>query len=118
MGVNKQQLQAFALIEIMGHSKVVGMVTESDISAKNLLRVDVIQPDGAVNRTEYIGTGSIYRMTIITREAALALASNMQSQVRPPWAWEIPQPVSRQLEPGDEAAMEADFEENFGDYGD
>ncbi len=31
MGVEKQELKVFALVEIMGHSKVVGIVTESDL---------------------------------------------------------------------------------------
>lgn len=60
MGVETKQLHSFALVELMGRSKVVGIVTESDIGIKNLLRVDVLQPDGNINRTQYIGAGSIY----------------------------------------------------------
>ena len=83
MGVEKQKLQSFAVIEMMGHRKIVGLVTESDISGGQLLRVDVLNADGEPERTEYIGVGSIYCLTIVSEEAAKAVAA--RNAPRPAW---------------------------------
>ncbi len=85
MGVEKEQLKKFAVVEMMGHRKIVGLVTESDISGGQLLRVDVIDADGNPERTEYIGVGSIYCLTIVTEEVAKRVAAN--GVPRPAWAY-------------------------------
>lgn len=105
MGVEKQKLQSFAVIEMMGHRKIVGLVTESDISGGQLLRVDVLNADGEPERTEYIGVGSIYCLTIVSEEAAKAIA--VRNSPKPAWAWNLPQPP--QLQSGDAEAREAEL---------
>ncbi|HEY8560459.1 MAG TPA: hypothetical protein VIL74_08785 [Pyrinomonadaceae bacterium] len=89
MGVEKQKLQEYAVVEMMGHRKIVGKITESDIGLSSLLRVDVLNREGGFDRTEYIGQGSIYCLTIVTEEAAKAAAAN--NSPAPTWAWNIPQ---------------------------
>lgn len=76
MGVEKQKLKSYAVVEMMGHRKIVGLVTESDISGGQLLRVDVLNHEGAEERTEYIGVGSIYCLTIVSETAAKAVAAS------------------------------------------
>lgn len=105
MGVEKQKLQSFAVIEMMGHRKIVGLVTESDISGGQLLRVDVLNADGEAERTEYIGVGSIYCLTIVSEEAAKAVAA--RNAPRPAWAWNLPQRA--QLQSGEESARDAEL---------
>mgnify|MGYP001262252041 CR=1 FL=1 len=89
MGVEKEKLQEFAVIEMMGHRKIVGKITESDIAAGSLLKVSVLGKDGKPERTEYIGVGSIYCLTIVTEEAAMAAAA--KNAPEPTWAWNLPQ---------------------------
>ena len=89
MGVEKEKLQEFAVVEMMGHRKIVGKITESDIGLSSLLRVDVLNREGGFDRTEYIGQGSIYCLTIVTEEAAKAAAAS--NSPAPTWAWNIPQ---------------------------
>lgn len=88
MGVEKERMEQFAVIELLGHRKIVGLVQESDIAAKNLLRVDVLDAAGKIDRTEYIGTNSIYCLTIVSKEAAIAIAA--QNVPLPAWAWNLP----------------------------
>jgi len=106
LGIEKKKLENFAVVELMGRTTLVGLVTESDISGSQLLRLDVIDGEGKPTHTKYIGVGSIYALTIVDEAAALAVAGRNSS--RPTWAWGLPQPASRQLEPGDESAIEVD----------
>lgn len=108
MGMEKEKLKSFAVVEMMGHRKIVGLVTESDISGGQLLRVDVLNSAGEPERTEYIGVGSIYCLTIVSEEAAKAVA--VQNAPRPAWAWDLPQQA--QLQSGDESARDANLDDD------
>lgn len=111
MGVEKEQLKSFAVVEMMGHRKIVGQVKESDIGVGQLLRVDVFNKEGKFDRTEYIGANSIYCLTIVSEEAAKAAAA--RNAPEPAWAWNLPQP--KQLgEPVADDYEEDDYEE--GDF--
>jgi len=111
MGIEKKKLENFAVVELMGRTTLVGLVTESDISGSQLLRLDVIDGEGKPTHTKYIGVGSIYALTIVDEAAALAVAGRNSS--RPTWAWGLPS-SAKQLEPGDESAIEVD---DFDDEG-
>jgi hypothetical protein len=92
MGVEKEKLESYAVIEMMGHRKIVGKISESDIGGSALLKVSVLGKNAEPDRTEYIGIGSIYCLTIVTEEAAKAVA--VTNAPEPTWAWGIkPQPV-------------------------
>lgn len=109
MGIEKEKLEQFAVIEMMGHRSVVGKITESDIAAGSLLKVTVLNKDGEPDRTEYIGVGSIYCLTIVQEEAAkLAAARNSPE---PTWAWGLP--TQPQLSAGDYKDAEEFDEEDF-----
>lgn len=109
MGVEKEKLEQYAVIEMMGHRKIVGKITESDIAAGNLLKVTVLGKDGLPSRTEYIGTGSIYCLTIINEEVAkLAAAANAPE---PTWAWGISQQRTA-LPSGEDAFIDAEDEDD------
>lgn len=108
MGVEKKELKSYAVVEMMGHRKIVGLVTESDISGGQLLRVDVLGSDGTPERTEYIGIGSIYCLTIVTEEVAVAAAKSHSP--RPTWAFGLSNiPAERTLTTG--SYLDADDDE-------
>lgn len=102
-----QTEKTYAVVEMLGHRKIIGVIEKSDYSPGNLIRVDVLNAEGEIDRTEHIGTGSIYCLTEVSEEAAkLSAKSNFS---KPSIAWDIPQ--SRQLpEYG-----EGDYDEYEGD---
>ncbi len=69
-----EKFEEYAIVEMMGHRKIAGKITDSEIGGSQLLRVDVLNASGDVNRTEYIGVGSIYCLTVVSREVAEAVA--------------------------------------------
>lgn len=111
MGVEKEKLKSYAVVEMMGHRKIVGLVTESDISGGQLLRVDVLNHEGNEERTEYIGVGSIYCLTIVSEEAAKAVAAS--NSPKPTWAWDLPRPKAL---PEREEYLEGDDDDDENPY--
>lgn len=93
-----QALQTWAIVEVMGHKKFAGYVTEHTIGAMALIRVDVpATQQGDRTTQEYsklIGPGSIYCITPCTEEVARAAAQRLEQ-----WNDPIPvaMPVQRQL---------------------
>lgn len=67
-------LKSWALVELMGHQRIVGLVTVHPPEFPELIRVDVpdLLKDGAVIRkgfTRYVATGSLYGVTPVTEAA-------------------------------------------------
>lgn len=90
-------MPTYAVVEMMGHRKVVGIISESPLGPGSLIRVDVLGSDGRVERTEHVGVGSIYCLTEVTE--AVAKASAMHSAPKPSFAYDI-EAISRPSLPG------------------
>lgn len=69
-----EQIQQFAVVEMMGHRKIAGAIKQSELAPGALIRVDVFGSDGHVERTEHIGTSAIYDITICSEQTAKAAA--------------------------------------------
>lgn len=73
-----EELKAWALVELFGHQRIVGYLTQQTFGTGVLFRVDVpdLKKDGKVIRqgfTRYFGLSSIYSITPITEEAVREL---------------------------------------------
>lgn len=108
--VNKQMEDFYAVVEMLGHRKIAGKISESEIGGSTLLRVDVFNGDGEVDRTEYIGVGSIYCLTIVKEDVARAVAKNYTP--KPSFAYDLPTTV-RALPSADGDYEEADYDEDY-----
>lgn len=81
-----EKFDHWGVVELMGHQRASGRLTEEMIGGANLLRVDV--PTDAHNfRTVYYGSSAIYALHITGEEEARKMAA--RSGARPPFAYEI-----------------------------
>lgn len=67
-------LKSWALVELFGHQRIVGMVTVEPVEFPGMIRVDVpdLLKNGEVARpgfTRYIGRSALYGVTPISEEA-------------------------------------------------
>ncbi len=67
-------LKSWALVELFGHQRIVGMVTVDPVDFPSMVRVDVpdLLKDGRVVRagfTRYFGRGALYAVTPITEQS-------------------------------------------------
>src|SRR5205807_1686045 len=61
----KSTFEEWALVELFGHSRIVGKVTEATIAGGAFIRVDVPDKDGNTVFTRFFGPGAIYSMSPI-----------------------------------------------------
>ena len=94
--------EAWCIVELMGHVRMAGRVTEEERFGAKLGRVDVPREDGTFS-THYFGGGSVYRLTPTTEAVARSVAGN--SQPAPVHSWELP----RTLTPGD--VIDAEYQD-------
>lgn len=87
----------WAIIELMGHVKIAGHVTEVEMFGSKLGRVDI--PIGDTFTTQYFNGSSLYRLTPTTEEIARAVAAS--NQPAPIFQWELPK--LKQLMPSDDS---------------
>jgi hypothetical protein len=72
---NQVDFDEWCIVELFGHSKIAGHVTNGTIGGCSFIRVDVPNPDGeGVKFTRYLGQGSIYAINVTTREEVLRVA--------------------------------------------
>jgi hypothetical protein len=74
--------EGWAVIEIMGHQRCAGLVSEALIGGAPLLRVDIPSEPPL---TQFYGGQAIFRLTPVSEEIARAAAKR----------WSVPEPVSR-----------------------
>lgn len=97
------EFKEWAIVELMGHVRIAGLVTEVEKFGSKLGRVDV--PNGDSFTTQFFNGSSVYRLTPTTEEIARAAARS--SQPSPVYRWELPK-----LSDGAANAVDAEYEDD------
>lgn len=84
-----QKFECWALVELMGHQRIVGKCTEQTIAGGAMLRVDVPNPDGNTRFTRFYGTAAIYAIHPMVKEEAILYAQQMDTE--PAFAYSVRQ---------------------------
>lgn len=114
----QQKFESWGLVELFGHQRVVGRITEQSVGGCNFVRVDVLQADGSFY-TRLFGSGAIYALNITSEEVARALAQRMEQ--KPVFAYELQQPSQPRIAApqtfgnDDDYATDDDRDEEFED---
>lgn len=83
-----QKFEHWAIVEVMGHAKFAGWVTNQALGGASLIRVDVPAVGGRQAFTKLFGAGSIYCISIVTEAVARAVAESLRNE--PVHAWDLP----------------------------
>lgn len=79
------KFDSWALVELFGHTRMVGKVTEQTIGGIPFVRVDVPENGGNVAYTRFLGNGAIYAITPLAEEVALELAKSIRTAPVSEW---------------------------------
>ncbi len=82
-----EKFDQWGIVELMGHQRTAGRLSEEMIAGANLLRVDV--PNGETFRTAYYGPNAIYALHVTGEAEARKVAEAFGP--RPPFAYVMEQ---------------------------
>lgn len=69
------QFREWANVELFGHQRVIGLVTEAQIAGAKFLRIEALNKAGETS-TRFYGPTAIYCITPCTEQIARGLATN------------------------------------------
>lgn len=97
-----QKFDSWALVELMGHQRIAGRVTEHPIGGATMLRVDVPadEGNGQSAMTKFYSPSAVYCITPITEELARRAARNLQPE--PINQWDLPRALPTDAEHDDQ----------------
>lgn len=103
----------WALVELFGHNRIAGEISEQTIGGCSFVRIDVPATDSEPGFTKLYGNGAIYAVTFVQEEIARAAAKTFR--VRPVTPYEIPELRQLRLgvEGGDAGAGAGDGETHY-----
>lgn len=81
-----EKVETWAIVELMGHTRLVGRVGESQL-CPGLLRVDVLDEAGEFQYTKHIGSSAIYAISEIGANEAKAIAKSFSHE--PSFAYQV-----------------------------
>jgi hypothetical protein len=67
-------------IELMGHQRIAGRITEVSVAGKGMLRVDVPDATGNTTHTRFYSPDAVYCITPTDRQIAIGLALAMDAR--------------------------------------
>jgi hypothetical protein len=91
--MSQQTFESFALVELFGHNRMAGKVTEQSIGGATFIRVDVPETSKQPGFSRMLNPSAIYAINPITEEAMNELAKNLDKA--PIQAWDIRETVQK-----------------------
>ena len=83
----KPPFEGWAILELMGHRRLGGYVSEATVAGAGFLRIDVPGEDGPT-ATQFYSPSSVYCLTPVTEDMARVVAA--RNQPEPVQRWELP----------------------------
>jgi len=81
MSENSSKFEQWALVELMGHQRIAGLVTEQEIGGHAFLRVDVPNLTGnGFAFTRFYSASAVYCISPTDKQIAVGLAAKCSSR--------------------------------------
>ena len=83
-----ETFREWAIVELMGHQRMAGMVSEVQIAGAGMIRIDVPAVNGQAEFCRFISPAALYAINPVTEEIARGLAARVSSA--PVHRYELP----------------------------
>ncbi len=84
--MENRSFDQWAIVEIMGHQRYAGRVTEQAVGGANFVRVDVPAGTDREPFTKLFGSAAVYALTIVDEETARAAANEFRQRPLDEWS--------------------------------
>lgn len=81
------KFELFAVVELFGHQKLAGVVSEHSLGSSTFIRIDVPETDSQPKFTRIVNPSAIYAINPVTEEVMLKMAERICQ--KPIEAWDI-----------------------------
>lgn len=81
----QEKFETWAIVELFGHNKIAGKVSEQTIGGSSMVRVDVPDTEASPAFTRLLNVSAIYAINPVTEEVAVGYASRLQSKPIETW---------------------------------
>lgn len=88
-----EKFDSWAIVELMGHQRIAGRVTEQAVFGTSLMRIDVPEVPGKPGYTKFYGAAAIYALTPVDEQTARAVVAYLN--VEPIRQYEVEGGVKR-----------------------
>ena len=97
--MSEKAFEEWAILELMGHRRLAGLVREETIGSASFIRIDV--PDGkdGFDATQFYNPSSVYCITPTTKEMAEQVAARDRPQPVQRWELLLEEPQPPMTEP-------------------
>jgi hypothetical protein len=76
MQETREQFQEWAVVELMGHQRMAGLLTEATLAGGAFFRIDIPEHNGRPAFTRFLSPGAIYAINPVSEEIARGIAAN------------------------------------------
>ncbi len=83
--MSEKQFSEWAIVELFGHQKIAGRISEQTVGGCSFVRVDVPETDKAPAFTKLYGNGAIYPITITDEKTAKMAARSYHQEPMDAW---------------------------------
>ena len=87
MGQETKKFELPALVELFGHQRLAGTVTEQTIGSATFIRIDVPETKHQGKFTRLVNPSAVYAINPVTEEVMLQMADNLDE--KPIDSWDI-----------------------------
>lgn len=81
----QEKFETWAIVELFGHNKIAGKVSEQTIGGSSMVRVDVPDTEASPAFTRLLNVSAIYAINPVTEDVATAYAGRLQSKPIEVW---------------------------------
>ena len=108
MDESNENFWMWGVLELMGHVRIAGRITEEELFGGKVGRID-IPGEGGKMFTQYFGGHTLYRLTPVSEDVARAFAE--RNRARPVYVYELalPAPSEASGEGDDDDGDDMDF---------
>lgn len=85
--MENQKLELFALVELFGHTRIAGKVTEQTVGSSTFIRVDVPETNSQPSFSRLLNPSAIYAINPVTELVAKEMAERIETA--PIESWDI-----------------------------
>lgn len=106
MSTEKANDDVWAIVELMGHLRLAGKLTEEERFGAKMGRLDIPDGDGFVTR--YFGGASVYSITIVSEAVARHVRKSTQPEPVSPWDFPKQLPAPAAVHPQNQSDQDDD----------